>query len=83
MRNATCVSLTAPVTILGTKGSVTIAAGWTGDLDQVIGETDDHPLTIAEALGEDLLRHFEIETPAPAPVPTPHRSRRAGPVDQE
>lgn len=66
MRRATC---TAPLqlSVLGTRGSVQIAQGSEVDLDQVMGEQDDRPVTLEEALGPHLV-HFAIERPAPPVV---------------
>lgn len=79
MRNAICLGLTAPVTVLasqpgGDVRAITIVKDWAGDLDQLVGEH----LTLAEALGEDLLKHFTIEKPV-----RESRSHRAGSSGQE
>lgn len=70
MRLAKCVGLTGPVTVMGSKGSLTIVGpngqpgdadyhpGWEGDLDQVVGEREGQLETLADHLGAELLKHF-------------------------
>jgi len=70
MRLAKCVR-PLRLTLLGNQGSVAIAEGWEGDLDQVIGLTDRGPMTVMDALGH----HF---TPANFEVAAaPTRMKRA------
>ena len=63
MRIATCKG-PITVSILGTRDAVSIGQGWQGDLDQVVGESGGRACTVADALGPELLQHFEIHAPA-------------------
>jgi hypothetical protein len=70
MRIAKCVK-DLHITVLGNQGSVSIGLGWTGDLDQVIGQTDRGPLTVADALGAHLTPdNFVTEGPRQAAATT-------------
>ena len=65
-RFAKCVGLTGPVTLLGSKATIMIGPEWQGDLDQEISKG----LTVADALGPELLAHFE-----PVATASEHASR--------
>jgi hypothetical protein len=69
MRRATCHS--GEFAVLGTKEGVRIAAGWSGDLDLVVGVNGDgSPLTLGDALGPHVATHFELDEPAAKKRPT-------------
>lgn len=54
MRMARCIA-DAHLQLLGNQASVSIARGWQGDLDQVIGRNADGVrTTVADALGQYL-----------------------------
>jgi hypothetical protein len=72
-RIAKCVGLTGPVTLLGTRATLMIGPEWQGDLDQVISDG----LTVADALGPDLLAHFEPVAAAAKSSTAVHKSPRS------
>lgn len=86
MRRARCIGLTAPIVILGSRESLTLVAGWEGDLDLIVGEraaerdADGQVIvparteTLADHLGPHL-QHFEILAPEVASGDRPGRRR--------
>jgi hypothetical protein len=70
MRLAECLA-DLHLTLLGNLDSVSITKGWTGDLDQVIGQTIEgdvkKPCTIADHLGHHLTEeNFHLSDAKPA-----------------
>lgn len=82
MRLATS-KLTDVITVQPTgpeRDPIAILPNQTVDLDRVVGQTAEvrdgkrlltpaKPVTLADALGADLLRAFDIDRPRPAPLP--------------
>jgi len=80
-----CVGLTGPVTVMGSQGGIRLQQGWEGDVDQVIGRTEQgKPVTVADSLGPELLKHFEkVETPKADERPRVSRRGSALPAVSE
>ncbi len=76
--------LTSEVTVVGARASVGIGPGTPVDLDQVIGEAEGRAVTLADALGPELLVHFTAPASAPDAdtTPAPSRPRRASRGDE-
>lgn len=55
----------AVITIVGSRRSYAMTAGAQVDLDEVVGDCDGVPLTLAEALGPHL-SHFDIVAADPS-----------------
>lgn len=69
----------AVISVVGSRRSYSMTAGAQVDLDDVVGDCDGVPLTLAAALGPHLA-HFDIVGPAPV---APTVSQALGADDSE
>jgi len=69
------ISRTLEATVVGSRRVVPIVPGTVLELEDIVGETGGRPVTLAEALGPELVACCDFLVPAAAEPATPARPR--------